>query len=552
MGKKFFLSLAAACWAYAVSAQEHSNLNFPIVDMSAASSHRYFYLYKSKSMAKENAGMLVNVPIWSPIDAECNATVGVLSNTTNNSGRLDVFQDVNRYSQASLLSQTEANVRLCNMVIAPVEYPFLKSVLYSNALLEPAEVFRCFTGVSMYREAFASLNIDYMGAIFAEHVAYLDSELGYPLNKDGKRYECRILQRNDNVDSLVKNSAKILWLVSVKGGHVLSTGTFLYQDQKDTPDFKKIVMDNIDKLKGLKPVQRIGKPALTINIPIFSISFDGFFDDGLCGRVAKFLPTEKDGFQPQDLKTGITPVGQEAILRLLSKEDGQARILIDVAGMGVKAREWYYTYNKERRYLKDSIPILATGVGISGMKSDENGYGDSDELVKNNQNTILNNRHANLSREDIIQIVASQGLVGISLERDKLMGSAMRARYEAALPQSAQRRRIACEAVVANICKFIQVAQTKEAWDMICIASNFDLYGRFIEPYNTTDQLPLLASDLYDFFSHPRAIDGIFTEREIKQFMYNIPARDIVERIMSRNALRFVAKHYPRTAGEKK
>ena len=535
MKKQLFTAVAAAI-VLSTSAQQ-PQFNFPLIDMGAASSHRYFNLHR----ARPNT----NVSIWSQLDAECNATVPMLSNTTGSGGRWEVFEDVARFSQASLLSQVESNVRISNQMLYATEYPFLKSILYNNSLVEAIDVYKCFTGVTMSREALINLNIEYFPTVLMEHLAYLQSELDYPLNKDGKRYECYILQRGDNIDSLLKNTPKMLWVLSIRGAHILSTGTYLYQDQKDTPDFKKAVLDNIDKLKGLKSAYNAAGKAITLKVPIFSISFDSYFTDGLCGKAAKFLAVEKDAFQAQDLQIGVTPIGQEAIVKLLNKDDGQQRILIDVAGMNVKSRDWYYTYIKERRYLKDSIPIMAMGVGISGLKPSDKEFDFEDEVLRESNPSLLNNRHANLNREDIIQIIQSQGLVGISLERHRLMGSMFIARYKATLPYSAERRRVVVEAIAANICKFIQTAQTREAWDMICISSTFDLYGRFLEPYQTTDDLPQLTKDLYAFFSNPRAIDGLFTEREVRQFMYNLKAEDIVERIMYRNAYRFLLKHYP-------
>jgi hypothetical protein len=545
MHKKLYTTLFLACALFAQILPAQVNLTFPIIDMGAASSHRYFNLFKARSIARASSGQPINVPIWSQIDCDCNATIPMLSNTTGSGGRWDVFEDVARHSQSSLLSQVESDVRISNQMLYAIEYPFVMSLLYTNSLIDPMDVYKCFTGVTMNREARTNLNIEYMPSVLIEHIDYLRAELDYPLNKDGKKYECYILERNDNIDSLLKNTQKILWTLSIKGGHILSTGTFLYQGQTDMPDFKTIVFDNIERLKGLKPTYRSSGQAITLTAPIFSISFDGYFADGLCGKSAKFLPVEKDAFAVQDLTSGVTPVGQEAIVRLLSKENGQQRILIDIVGMNIKSRDWYYSYIKERRYLKDSIPIMAMGVGVNGLKSGDKEYGYEDEVMKENPPSLLNNRHANLNREDIIQIIQSHGLVGISLERTKLMGGMFWSRYKATIPGSAERRRVAVQAIAANICKFIQVAQTREAWDMICIASQFDLYGRFLEPYSSTDDLPQLGKDLYQFFSNPVAIDGVFTEREIRQFMYGLKAEDLVERIMFRNAYRFMLKHYP-------
>ena len=540
--KLLFCSIISllSCSEYSL-AQYH--VNYPIIDMGVASTQRPFHGFRVNNDPK--------LSIWKNIDCECNTSLNVLSNASGNGGRWDIVQDVARHNQASALSQAESNIRISNQYIYPIEYPFLKGVLYTNSAVEPIEVFKCFTGINMPKEALVNLNIDYMSTTFVDHIEYMLNEVKYPLNKDGNHFETYILQRKDNIDSLLKNTNKNLWLVSIKGGHIFSTGTYLYQDQKDTPEFKQVVLDNVDKLKGLKPIPRPGKDPMTLNkFPIFSISFDSYFGDGITGKSAKFLPVERDAFLAQDLKSGVTDVGKEVIEKLLKKDNLQDRILIDVNGMNVKSREWYYSYIKEKRYMKDTIPILALSVGISGLKTSDNDYGNNDELIKETPATLLNNRHANLNREDILQIVQSHGLVGLSLERDKLMGAIFRMRYNNTVPGSANRRRVVLEAIVANICRFIQVAQTREAWDMISISTNFDLYGRYLEPYDSTSELPLLAKDLHEFFSNPRPIDGLYTEREIKQFLYNFKPEELVEKIMYKNALNFIKKHFPNNGKE--
>lgn len=544
MYKKLLFCSIISLLSWREHAFAQKTVNYPIIDMGVASTHRHFNLYKTLLMTDKAA--TASVPLWSNLDCDCNYNLTQLSNVSGNGGRWDIVHDVARHNQSYALSQNESNVRISNQYIYPIEYPFLKGVLFANSALDDAiGVFKCFTGVSQPKEALVNLNIDYMSTSFIDQVEYILNEVEFPLNKDGKKYETYILQRKDNIDSLFKNTTKNLWLLSIKGGHVLSTGMYLYQDQKDTPEFKKVVLDNVDRLKGLKPIPRPGgKEAIYLKAPIFSMSFDSYFDDGICGKSAKFLPVERDAFLAQDLKSSVSEVGKEVIERLLKRDEKQDRILIDVTGMNVKSRDWYYSLIKEKRYLKDTIPIMAMSVGISGLKATDNDYGNSDDLVKEVPATLLNNRHANLNREDILQIVQSHGLVGLSLERDKLMGVMFKMRYNNTVAGSANRRRVALEAIVGNICKFIQVAQTREAWDMISISTHFDLYGRFLEPYDSTDELPLLAKDLLEFFSNPRAIDGLFTEREIKQFMYNYKAEELVEKIMYKNAYNFIIKNF--------
>lgn len=518
-----------------VSAQV--NLNFPCIDMGTASSSKPYALYSSKSRGSASTSSA----IWLRMEGDCRQSAVTIPLEAQ-----AAFEGIPRHSQSNLQDLIDGNVRISNQMIYPLETQFLKSPFYDNTGISREELFECLTGLRINKNAFAQSNVDYFKQL-TDHIKYLEDELAYPYHVNGRKYQCNIIKSADDIDPILKSNDQMGWVLSVRGGHTLAPALYVVQDQQETKEFQQVVLDNIDRLKGIKPLT--SGTSVYLTTPIFSMSFDGYFKDGLTGKVAKFLPPEQEAFEEQDLRTEITQTGQLALQRLVSKEEGR-RILIDVAGMNLKSRMWYYGWVKERRYMKDSIPVLALGVGISGLKNTEGEYSASDEVIKNAQNTHLNNRQANLCRQDILEIIQSQGLVGISLERDKLMGKIFQTRYNAAVPGSAERRAIAVEAIIANICKFIQIAQTPEAWDMICISSNYDMFGRYLEMYDSSDDMSQLARDLYYFFSSPYEIRDMFTAKEIKSFMYKLSAEEIVQRLMYKNALRFMKKHLPK--GSKK
>jgi hypothetical protein len=54
-----------------------------------------------------------------------------------------------------------------------------------------------------------------------------------------------------------------------------------------------------------------------------------------------------------------------------------------------------------------------------------------------------------------------------------------------------------------------------------------------------------LYRDLLAFFENPRDIKGLYSVKEIKNFMYNYSAKEVVDKIMYKNAMRFLSKHLP-------
>jgi len=545
------LQISLFCLSAQATLQAQSKQQFfPCVDMSTASSYKAFSIYYALPENKRDE--LNNNVLWLRTEANCaqeneqRKMMPILASSIP----LEVsgaFQDIKVASQSNLQSQISGNVRISNQTIYPTEIQFFNSPFYENTGLREEALFECVTGIRVDKNEFIRNNINYFEQTIT-HIKYLQNTLGYSFNIHNKKYDCVLLNNSQDLDRYFADGDSLAWLVSIKGGHSLLSAATWLQD-KENPDFKNIVLENIDRLKGIKELGGRSNPKLKnelLDVPIFSISFGGYFADGLCGKAAKFLPSETEAFEPEDLNSGMSKAGEAAIARLLDKKEGR-RILMDVAGMNLKSRFWYYEFVKDARYRKDSIPILYTNAGVSGLKDTDNDYDNNNEVVKNNQNTYLNHRKYNLCRQDILELVNSQGLFGLSLERDKLMGKMFQTRYGAAAAHSAERRKIVVEAIVANIYTFIKTAQTIDAWDMICISSNFDMFSRHLEVYDSADKMNQLGKDLYQFFSNPYDIEDVAKKSEIISVMYKIPAQELVERIMYKNALNFIKKHFPKT-----
>lgn len=514
------LFLATFIVSVSTEAQENKN-NIYTVDMFVASSQKAF---KSRKVKRYS--------LWERIENDCPIEAPFELN--------NAFEGVPRHAQSSFYDLMKGNVKISNQIITPTERQFLQS-----DFLQPnisSEIFGCLTGISYREEAFVLNNVDYFNLVI-ENLYYLQEELQYSYHTRGRVFNCKIINNPNQIPEIMESPTDIGVVVSIHGGHALGNYLYIEQNQYESSEYKNILINNIDRLKGTQPLRV--KTNEFLEIPIFSISFGNYFEDGICGKAAKFSLAEEDAFKEQDnLGRGMTGLGETVVRRLLSKETGR-RILLDVSDMSLAAREWYYKFVKDQRYGKDTIPILALNVGISGLSDRDNAYSGNDEKLKNQQ-SFLNNRQANLSRQDIRAIVRSEGLIGISLDKDRLMGKAFQTRYNSTLEGSADRRRIAVDAIVANICKIIQTAQTIDAWDMICIGSSFDNHCRPMEMFATSADLEQLAKELLEFFENPRDIEGLFTEKEIKQFMYSYEARDIVERIMYKNALNFLKEHLPK------
>ena len=141
---------------------------------------------------------------------------------------------------------------------------------------------------------------------------------------------------------------------------------------------------------------------------------------------------------------GLSDTGKEFVRTALRQEGNQKRILIDIKHLGIQARQDYYK-------LRDSefadVPILATHMGVTGTswerpplfispkpfagnpaclevqygeiggfvirKDPPTGSQPSDQLTR----IPFNPWSINLYNEDIVEVMRSQGLIGVSLDR---------------------------------------------------------------------------------------------------------------------------------------
>jgi len=122
---------------------------------------------------------------------------------------------------------------------------------------------------------------------------------------------------------------------------------------------------------------------------------------------------------------GIRSWGIPIIELLLSKDEGACgRILIDTKHMSVAARQDYHQHVKDQ--VDDPIPIVQTHTCVNGRswnESRKDWIKKNLDLKKRRRDKICFNTSAiNTFDEEIVDIVESDGLIGIMLDEKRLVG----------------------------------------------------------------------------------------------------------------------------------
>lgn len=294
-------------------------------------------------------------------------------------------------------------------------------------------------------------------------------------------------------------------------------------------------------------------------VPIFFITLAHHFDNGISAH-AHSLPTLPFPIPPFDQETnmnklvngeGISDLGKKVIHKLLNLnangddvEPVGKRILIDVKHMSAVSRKEYYEIIKKFNQLNPTskIPIIASHVAYSGARG-------LDELIlemPNESNTSFKNNflnwNINICDEDIIEIVASEGLIGLVFEQ-RVLGvpfHPLTPNVDLNKPEF-QSREVFKRHITAIIdaAKSINLHQFDSdihtIWNTICIGSDFDGGIDPIQSYPTALHFGLFRDDL-------RQILSSFNDCNID----NNNIDDVLDLICFKNCHKFLIKHFPR------
>jgi microsomal dipeptidase-like Zn-dependent dipeptidase len=289
------------------------------------------------------------------------------------------------------------NVKIATVSIHPLERQFCEPLLLKGVL-----------------PRFSPLDGSILKAIVKGKISYysmLKKELAQ-LEKD-QHFENRSFQFVNSFEDIVDDKTNIV--LSVEGGH----------------SFLDIQSDNHDKvcediLKNLKEFKKLPHRLLFITLTHLAHAH-------LCthafGMKMRLIFRDK-GFYPKGC--GLTQGGREFIREAMRSENGR-RILIDVKHMSLRSRKEFYDL---RRIEFPDAPIIASHAGISGcsiykipihsvifrkrffsIMKDRQRYKVKYHKLPGLLNTYFNPSSINLYDEDIIEIIQSSGIIGISMDK---------------------------------------------------------------------------------------------------------------------------------------
>jgi microsomal dipeptidase-like Zn-dependent dipeptidase len=312
------------------------------------------------------------------------------------------------------------------------------------------------------------------------------------------------------------------------------------EDVSGTEAYQKFYLDNVERLKGILPLKAGSSDYL--EYPVLAINLNHFFWNGLCGQARTFSGLQTFIFGAgKGVDEGMTPLGEKAVALLLDKSQGR-RVLVDIKHMSLESRKWYYNYLQKLREQGDTVAVFSSHSTAAGLSMNDKAYLDKDNKSKN-KNSYLNRWTISLSDEDIHEIHISKGLIGIMLDKYKLIGGLADKLIEETVPGSIQRRRLYAKIIWANVFSCIKAVGKKSAWDIVAIGSDFDGMIVPFETYPRANEMVDLANDLLFFLRNPEPIFDLFSKEDIEKLMFDFSPEEIMQKFMYQNGLDFAVRN---------
>ena len=447
---------------------------------------------------------------------------------------------VPKYTQSDFESLINGNVRLACVSLTPLEHGMRHPVLFKN-LEKLRNSYACMGGFTPDWEFFLDEEVNYFEELMEglEMLAQLDGKPHY-MNGDTAWFE--LIGSSEQLDRVLADPRRMAVVLSIEGAHSFGRGpsgeAYLSEE-----DHESELMENIEKLKGIRPVKEGGE---TFPHSICFVTLNHFMWNGLSGHAKTFFGAQAKVFDQSDgMESGVTPMGQRVIQKLLDKEQGR-RILIDVKHMSMASRRWYYKYLEELAAKGDTVPIVASHVGVA--QSSWEGLEEEKSRKKADKENWLSNLSISMFKEDIEAIYRSKGILGIMLDKYRIGGGLGKELVDGTRAGSRERRMAYVHLIVANMVAVVDVLKCKEAWNIIGIGSDFDGMISAMDTYDRATAFPQLRDDLLAYFSDPEDLFDLYSKRTVVKYMYDLPAESIVNKVMGGNLHAFFRRNLPPSA----
>ena len=532
--------------------------------------------------------------------------------------------ELNYSSQAHLDALSKANIKCVCTSIYPLERGFTRLLEKINSTKLTEIIFSIIVFVLNKKELALKI-ISYISGFDKERVRKINNDelQYYPLLESEYKF-LQDVQRNHNKNpefKLIRNfsdmeEGKICKIITVEGAQSffsapMNNGRVINMkphDEHENQDFKKFIDTALKNIGEAKKWQYA--PFIVTFCHHFynhlaghAPSFAGFikfalFQEGTVKLNSKdtssYYSHVKKGDRVDYFKLGIRESGWLLINEFLRKSENQRRILIDTKHMSAHARIQYHEYikNHNSQYPDDKIPIIKTHTAVAGRAKMEEGiYKPIDESTSYDW---FNSGSINLFDDEIVDIIDSDGLMGIMLDEKRISTKAVPRDVEANSSNNNYKKFKKAKKKIKNLnqkIKSIECGYSRDkknkiqklkreirnyinqvkpyflsmlynqffhivfayagdnkdkgqrAWQHIAIGTDYDGLINPVDLYFQSDELVNFEADLVGHFQNYKNVRTAYG-KTYNELLFGQDIKKIIDDILWNNAMIFLQKYY--------
>jgi microsomal dipeptidase-like Zn-dependent dipeptidase len=430
---------------------------------------------------------------------------------------LNYIGGLTKFSQANATALADGNVKVVCASLYPLEKWFVNNKLGTGLISDLLDDFAL--GIGENRINFIQVIQDYFSDLECEYSFYKQLH-GAVINSGGAATRYVIAKNYNDIEGYlaqdsINQTNTVCFVLTIEGMHVLNTGLGKEPDEMT-------VLSNLDKIKNWE------------FCPFF-VTVAHHFWNNLCGHARSLTGiVGQEADQSDHLGAGFTELGFKVVDRLLDRSQGK-RILIDIKHMSAVARQ-QYLQKLNTDHKNEGIPIIMSHAAANGYRSLNEPVIDITET-----GNLLLHEDINFYDEEILAMAKSGGIMGLQLDERRIASPETLHNT----PHSLFRNKIMHyrSQLLWNQVQHIAELLNNNgmfAWDNIAIGSDFD---GIIDPLNsfwTEKEMPYLADYLerHAFnYMQGRGKTALSAQNQLS-------AHEVITRIFSDNAMRFMKKYF--------
>jgi hypothetical protein len=403
--------------------------------------------------------------------------------------------------------------------------------------------------LGMLATEFGKARIDYIQSHdsywtdFLNETAFVLQMEAKPIVVNGKKVQYKIARSSGDIDEALNTEelgeTLILFVPTMEGLHVMDQ---VMDSSESWQTHPRGVSDHVwDKMIARARELRTGSD--NVLRPAF-VTLAHHFWNGLCGHeqslggIVTCAVDQSNGMQV----VGITEAGKAVIKELIDirmTDDGQMvkPVLIDIKHMSRKARLDYFSM-LDNEFAPIAVPVLCSHGAVNGLSAAEGPQRNTAIAGEG----VFNEISINMYDDELLRIESSGGVFGIQLD-ERRIGSKQALRKAKG---SWTRRDMLYKwsrlvwQQIQHVAELMD-ANDRYAWGIQCLGTDFDGVIDPINGYWTADTL----DDLDDYllkhaYNYLNETHGPCPLKQARN--RNAQAEEVVDRIMTGNALNFFSK----------